>query len=673
MTSSPDSDIASSVATSNARYRLRNSEAALLIETVIRLETSPERYWIIPDTELQETIMACANDRYTATFVVASALGPPDCRVADFTDIQTAINALPPSGGKIFVKAGTYIISKTIRIQSSNVHLQGEGMGITNIVADAAMTATPAIEAYNSAAGGFLKLAADTAKSDTTVTLNPPDAATLAVDDYVLLFSNKSVDAEDPAKHAGEVKQVAAVNAANGIVTLDDQIYDAYLLADSASIAKITMLHNITLSDFSISSTAPFYTSASAFTQFRFIDNLRIERVESHHAYVSGIELISVLNSSISDCYVHHIRDGKPASHVHYGITVSCASQNIGISGCRFSHTRHAVTTGGRGGSLLNGVQRNIIVSNCTSMAADTAHYDTHDPAENVSYVGCVAIGGTPPPDLQVVIGFQMRAANSSIVGCSVLQAIGKGIMIFEGKGDSQSHAGSDGATITGNLIAGVKSVGGDQGVGVFLDSSGTSRHTIAGNVIKQCEGSAIRGAGQNHDVVVSGNVIDGTNLVVPGASISFQSADRIAICGNKIINNPTGHPIEMAGSSKNWHIADNSFDHNNSNSPFPVTADSTVVQNSGYNPVGPIANPWNASRDLTNNGGGDSNPTSGQRYIVRQSPKTIIITGGKVTGIEIDGTATGLSAGVFKLGIGETIAITYTPGSPPTSKIFGD
>jgi hypothetical protein len=34
MTSSLDSDIASSVATSNARYRLRNFEAGLLIETI---------------------------------------------------------------------------------------------------------------------------------------------------------------------------------------------------------------------------------------------------------------------------------------------------------------------------------------------------------------------------------------------------------------------------------------------------------------------------------------------------------------------------------------------------------------------------------------------------------------------------------------------------------------
>jgi hypothetical protein len=82
---------------------------------------------------------------------------------------------------------------------------------------------------------------------------------------------------------------------------------------------------------------------------------------------------------------LHHIRDKQPPANVHYGITVSAASQNVSVTGCRFSHTRHAVTTGGSSGALQNGVQRNIIISNCTSMAADTAHFGTHDPAENVS------------------------------------------------------------------------------------------------------------------------------------------------------------------------------------------------------------------------------------------------------------------------------------------------
>jgi hypothetical protein len=40
--------------------------------------------------------------------VVAPSLRPPDCQDADFTDIQAAINALPPTGGKVFVNAGTH-------------------------------------------------------------------------------------------------------------------------------------------------------------------------------------------------------------------------------------------------------------------------------------------------------------------------------------------------------------------------------------------------------------------------------------------------------------------------------------------------------------------------------------------------------------------------------------
>ena len=198
--------------------------------------------------------MTCSTDRYGATFVVAPSLGPPDCQTADFTDIQAAINALPPAGGKIFVKAGTYVVSLTIRIEQSNVHIQGEGMGITNIVTAETMTASPAIQVYNPNAGNALPLLTDTSKGETAVTLSPTEAATLTPGDYVLLHSKKPVDAEDPKKHAGEVKQVVTVDALTGVITVDDQIYDAYLVADSAAVARITVLGNVTLSDFSVTS-----------------------------------------------------------------------------------------------------------------------------------------------------------------------------------------------------------------------------------------------------------------------------------------------------------------------------------------------------------------------------------------------------------------------------------
>jgi hypothetical protein len=630
--------------------------------------------------------MTCSTDKFAATFVVAPDLGPSDCKVADFTDIQSAIDALPPAGGKIFVKAGDYAISNTIKIAVSNVHIQGEGMGITNIIAAPTMTDRPTVEAYDATIGYDLALAADTAKGDGTLMLAPQDAANVAATDAILLYSNKSVDCAIATKHAGEVKRVTKVDAQTGVITLDDQIYDSYLVRDTAKIAKIALLRNIRLCDLSITTQAPSSTSNLGLTHFRFIENLQLERLEAHDAYGVGVELVSVINSSVADCYVHDIRDVQQVgANIRYGILIGSASQNVSISRSRFSHTRHAITTGGSSGAHANGVQRNIIVSNCTSMAADTAHFDTHDPAENVSFVGCMAIGGITaaqispqnhPSEVEVV-GFQMRGANCSIIGCSVLQAIGKGIMIFEDTtAPPPCHTGSDGATITGNMITGVKSVtdstgSKELGVGIYLDSSGTSRHTIAGNVIKQCEGSAIVGAGGNSDTLVSGNIIDGTNLVVSGASISFDSAERISIVGNKILNNTSGRPIEMKGSSKNWHITQNSFAQNGDDAPGPLTADATAINNAGYNPVGLVQNPWRGTGDLTNDGGGSASPASEKVYTVRQSPKTIVITGGNVSEIAIDGIPTGVSTGILRLGIGETIAITYTVA--PTTAIWAD
>ena len=50
------------------------------------------------------------------------------------------------------------------------------------------------------------------------------------------------------------------------------QIYDAYLVADSAAVARITLLQNVTLSDFSVTTLAPFYTGSAGFTSFRFVE-----------------------------------------------------------------------------------------------------------------------------------------------------------------------------------------------------------------------------------------------------------------------------------------------------------------------------------------------------------------------------------------------------------------
>jgi pectin methylesterase-like acyl-CoA thioesterase len=106
-----------------------------------------------------------ATDRYESTFVVDIKGNE------DFTDVQTAIDALPAIGGKIFVKAGVYTLNDAIRITTSNVQIQGEGMGISVFVASDQMMAgnpaMPALEAFQSIFGTPRPLTADTARGDT--------------------------------------------------------------------------------------------------------------------------------------------------------------------------------------------------------------------------------------------------------------------------------------------------------------------------------------------------------------------------------------------------------------------------------------------------------------------------------------------------------------------------
>jgi hypothetical protein len=613
-----------------------------------------------------------AIDRFEATFVVDIAGN------GDFTDLQSAINALPATGGKIFVKAGTYPLTSSIQITSSNVQIQGEGMGITVFVASSQMMtgspASPALDASQLTFGTARPLTADTARGDTSLQLAAGDAASFQPNDYVLLFSNKSVDTEIPTKHAGEVKQVRPDTAASGVVLVDDQVFDTYTVADTAQLVQPTMLENITLSDFSLTTDATSSTLKLGFTHFRFIENLQIQRLEVHDAFHSGIELQSVRDAKISDCYIHHISDVQPPANERYGIVVGGASQNVSISGCRFSHTRHSVTTGGSSGTFQNGVQRNIVVSHCTSMLTDTVHFDTHQPAENVAFVGCVAIGGigvATGSSANEAYGFQLRARNCSIVGCSILQPAGRGISLI--------GPGASGASIVGNMIANVTPIAGLPGTGIFFTATSsdspkeTSHHVISGNVIKNCAGPAIANSVPVHDLVIVGNVFENTNSSAGGAAIQLSDATRVLMTGNRIEGTGQTPAIDMtggSGTSESWNLGQNLLSNAGGNLINLLGTASVVVNNTGYNPVGVIANPWpSAGSDLTNQvAAGLQNPQSATVYTVRHSPKSIVVTGGDVSQIAINGTATGLTAGAFKLGVGETIAINYNTTAPTTS-----
>lgn len=58
--------------------------------------------------------------------------------VSTLAELRSAIDDVPPAGGKIVVRAGTYIVDSTIDIDRDNLIIGGEGVGTVFVLADGA-------------------------------------------------------------------------------------------------------------------------------------------------------------------------------------------------------------------------------------------------------------------------------------------------------------------------------------------------------------------------------------------------------------------------------------------------------------------------------------------------------------------------------------------------------
>lgn len=160
--------------------------------------------------------------------------------------------------------------------------------------------------------------------------------------------------------------------------------------------------------------------------------------------------------------------------------------------------------------------------------------------------------------------------------------------------------------------------------------------HIITGNRLNNPCGSSggaaiLLGAGSS---IVKGNVFQASSpnysycIAEAGAYVGNVVADNVTVVGT------TGAVGMNTGSTK-----------------------SQIHHNVGYNPIGLITAP--------------SMPTSTVAYVnIAGGEFDVFITGGTVTVIAIDGNATGLTSGTFRVGLGQSITITYS--AAPSWKWIG-
>ena len=256
-------------------------------------------------------------------------------------------------------------------------------------------------------------------------------------------------------------------------------------------------------------------------------------------------------------------------------------------------------------------------------------------------------------------VGFEIRTRYTVLTGCTVSSDTDRGIEISGLAHDCQVIGCS-----VHNCISRAISLNGD----AFATSgTGVLRTTISGCDCSDNQTQGIRlDKACDYTTITSNTCSNNDNI-----GIYVVDSDHVRVTNNVSTNNNT-YGIFLSPATVNMNnvlVADNDLTANGTGAILiteatgQVRGNSILRDNISYNPVGNITNPWpSATGDLLNAAGAQAAPTSAAVYTVRRSPKTIIISGGTITGsIEINGSATGQSAGVFKLGIGETIKVTFS------------
>jgi parallel beta-helix repeat protein len=244
-------------------------------------------------------------------------------------------------------------------------------------------------------------------------------------------------------------------------------------------------------------------------------------------------------------------------------------------------------------------------------------------------------------------------------------------------------QSGSRYNSITDNYVAGMYCnssvwLGGE---GIILQNS--TFNFVSGNTISKCGDIGIYLDSTSNNNIVSLNTVSdtqvgnywetshaGTGIDIVGSS---NSASQNQIFDDRSgVNRTQTYGIYLeSGASNNSLIGNNIYNNINAQILDTNVPENTMIANTGYNPVGYIANPISGNTAYLVDSGSSSTWISGRVYTNTGSPKVLNISAGTVSVVAQNGvtlfTATGCTV---TLQPGDTFSVTFS--TTPTINVIG-
>jgi len=266
----------------------------------------------------------------------------------DDAEIQAAIDALPSSGGKILLSAGTFAIGTSLSIERSDVIIEGQGQGTVLDV-----TALGAWEAGVAVAGSITEtsatLASDASSGDITVTVSTGQGSNFSAGDWVRIRSEAVFNGG--SQKYGEIRRVASVSGDD--ITLTEPITFDYATADTATIDLLAMRTGLKFSSFKVLGEG---SSTQCGLEFMQCADVVVTAITTEDCDWVGVRFVDCVNTYVCESSIYCCNKAEYG----YGVEASNASRDVVVTGNHFSDCRHAFANGG---DNTYGIQHGLVFS----------------------------------------------------------------------------------------------------------------------------------------------------------------------------------------------------------------------------------------------------------------------------------------------------------------------
>lgn len=445
------------------------------------------------------------------------------------TDDTAAIQLALNSGFKNITGSGlTYKVTSALTISASDITFQDLTIDTSS------KTGVISFITASGTQGSNVALTANSLTGANTITVG--NTSTFVVDDYAYISSNEVWSATQTVL-LGQIVKIKSKTST--VLTLHDDVLYNFNTADSAVVAPISTLDNLTFKDIKFIGANDLSNNQTALRLNKCF-NVNVENCGFDYYSYTSVSLDRCVHSSITKSSTRFARKAGLA----YGFAILNGCYSVSVSDCFSQDQRHMVTIGDN-----EGINLYIRITGNHAASAAEAGIDAHPACDFM-----VIDGNTIECIDSASDGIVFQGQNCVISNNIVVGNLTQGIRV-----QALTEIGTASAVVTGNSVSNIGSAGTNKGILIDPDTTGSVNSSgviVSNNMLSGSYEYGIFIVSNNNeinDLVVSGNSIvdEATIAGIFVRSDTGASVSNLSITGNVVSSSGTqGIYLFAAGST---------------------------------------------------------------------------------------------------------------------------